>query len=127
MLIKLLQYFRAISKAAVFRSHCSGTHITPYELCCLANTFCKQSIADSFSNTLHPNNTAGWKELEKVSFKSTSITYHNIKIFLTVQVDPGQNQMLLNSTETFGLLLAENLKEGSTKVVKSDNISEYLH
>lgn len=41
-------------------------------------------------------------------------------------MNPGQNQMLLNSSERFGILFAENLYKGLTPTVVSDNISMWL-
>lgn len=39
---------------------------------------------------------------------------------------PGQSQLLLNVSERFGLLLAENLDKVSNPVVVLDNIGKYL-
>lgn len=38
-------------------------------------------------------------------------------------MNPGQGQILLNSSERFGILLAENLNKGLTSAVASENIS----
>ncbi|XP_065909619.1 uncharacterized protein [Dysidea avara] len=62
-----------------------------------------QNIADSFSNIISPTNAVGWKQLQ--------------------EVDHNQSQILLKSSEKFGLLLAVNLDEvGSSVTIESENI-----
>lgn len=47
---------------------------------------------------------------------------------LLTQMDHFQSQILLMSSEKFGLLLAENLgKSGLVKTIKSENICKILH
>ena len=40
-------------------------------------------------------------------------------------MNPGQNQILLKSSDRFGILFAENLHKGLTPTVYSNNISMY--
>ena len=85
-----------------------------------------QNIADSFSNMLNPFNNAGWRELEVVSFAYQLLEQSTVKSYF--QIHPGQSQMLLNNSERFALLLAENLETtGLSRTVESENISKTNH
>ena len=43
----------------------------------------------------------------------------------TLHLQTDQSQMLLNNSERFGLLLAENVELGSSKTVESENIGKH--
>ena len=82
-----------------------------------------QNLVNGFSNVSSPNNSAGWEELERVSCLFVCLFVLAIKFFIILKMNPGQNQILLNSVERLGILLAGNLHRGLTPTIVTDSIS----
>lgn len=80
------------------------------------------SVTVELKSATSPQHLAEFAQISTLQTKSASYTVLYI-IYVFLQMNLGQSQLLLNSSERFGILLAENLNRGLTPTVASKNIS----